>query len=102
MSFTCLAFSLASLNLGKYSRASLLGLPDELDVNSAVTPCSSTIENHAHSGSFMVSLKASSKSHHDLDTSDDDDNDNDDGHIHEPAPLCSCDSNASTIVASWR
>ncbi|KDO17442.1 hypothetical protein SPRG_16936 [Saprolegnia parasitica CBS 223.65] len=96
MSFTCLAFSLASLNLGNYSRASLLGLPVELDVSSAVTPCSSTIENHAHSGSFMVSLKASSKSHIDLDTSDDDD----DGHTHEPAPLCSCDSNASTIVAS--
>ncbi|KDO29659.1 hypothetical protein SPRG_05611 [Saprolegnia parasitica CBS 223.65] len=81
MSFTCLAFSLASLNLGNYSRASLLGLPDELDVSSAVTPCST-----------------SSKSHIDLDTSDDDD----DGHTHEPAPLCSCDSNASTIVASWR
>ncbi|OQR83624.1 hypothetical protein ACHHYP_14485 [Achlya hypogyna] len=69
MSFTCLAFSLATLNLGNYSRAALLGVPDE-DVSSAVTPCSSTIENHANSGSFMVSRKAAkSQSRHDVDTS---------------------------------
>ncbi|OQR89357.1 hypothetical protein THRCLA_22707 [Thraustotheca clavata] len=51
MSFTSLAFSLASLNLGHYSRAGLLGIPEE----------SSKDEHHQ-----MIEPKDSSRQHNEM------------------------------------